>query len=197
MIKSIVAYLNYGHTQVCDKYYTICTYLIHSFNKIYDIYSKDIHICYAYISLNSKIYDILHLAFYIPSYNSAFFSPISQQPPQFHIFFYEALSVISALAFCVGLQPLLHRLLIYSDSMNTVDIFHSLKVYDEYNHLLLFAIRLLLPQTTSLIVFHIAGTENTAADAVSCGLFHIASAIHPDLRFHNFKPPQDAMGAAL
>ena len=33
------------------------------------------------------------LAFYIPSFNSAFFSPISQQPPHFHIFFYEALSV--------------------------------------------------------------------------------------------------------
>ena len=90
------------------------------------------------------------LAFYILSFNSAFFSPISQQPPNFHIFFYEALSIVSTLAFCVGLQPPLYRLLIYSDSMNTVDIFHSFKAYDEYNCLLLFAIWLLLPQTTSL-----------------------------------------------
>ena len=137
------------------------------------------------------------LAFYIPSFDSAIFSPIPQQPPHFHIFFYEALSVVSALAFCIGLQPPPHRLFIYSDSMNMVDIFHSLKAYDEYNRLLLFAIHLLLPQTTSLRVFHITGTENTIADAVSCGLFHVASANHPPLRFHNFKPPQDAMGAAL
>ena len=27
MIKSIVAYLNYGHMHACDNYYTKCTYL--------------------------------------------------------------------------------------------------------------------------------------------------------------------------
>ena len=60
-----------------------------------------------------------------------------------------------------------------------------------------YTISYILPQTTSLRVFHITGTENTVADAVSHGLFHMASAIHPHLQFHNFKPPQDAMWAAL
>jgi hypothetical protein len=80
--------------------------------------------------------------------------------------------------------------------MNTVDMFHSLKAHASYNHLLLFAVRLLLPQTTSLRVFHIPGLDNTVADAVSRGLFHVASALHPALRISHFKPPWDAMGEA-
>ena len=27
ILKGIVAYLNYGHTQACDNYYTNCTYV--------------------------------------------------------------------------------------------------------------------------------------------------------------------------
>jgi hypothetical protein len=135
------------------------------------------------------------MGFYVPSLNSAFYSPISSRQPLFHIFFFEALCVVSALVFALGMRPAPHRLLIYSDSMNTVDMFHSLKAHDAYNHLLLFAIRLLLPQTTSLRVFHIPGADNAIADAISRGLFHVASSLHPALRICPFKPPQDAMGA--
>jgi hypothetical protein len=136
------------------------------------------------------------LGFYVPALNAVFYSLLSNQPPLLHIFFYEALCVVSALAFAVGLRPPPHRLLIFSDSMNTVDMFHPLRAHASYNHLLLFAVRLLLPQTTSLRVFHIPGSDNTIADTVSRGLFHVASALHPALRITPFKPPQDAMGAA-
>jgi hypothetical protein len=84
----------------------------------------------------------------------------------------------------------------FHNSMNTVDMFHSLKAHASYNHLLLFVVRLLLPHTTSLRVFHIPGSDNTIADAVSRRLFHIASALHPALRISHFKPPRDAMGGA-
>jgi hypothetical protein len=65
---------------------------------------------------------------------------------------------MSALVFAIGLQPAPRRLLVYTDPMNTVDIFHSLEARGEYNHRPMFAMRLLLPQTTSLHVFHIAGS---------------------------------------
>jgi hypothetical protein len=136
------------------------------------------------------------LGFYVPALNAAFYSPLSNQPPLLHIFFYEALCVVSALAFAVGLRPPPRRLLIFSDSMNMVDMFHSLRAHASYNHLLLFAVRLLLPQTTSLRVFHIPGSDNAIADAVSRGLFYIASTLHPALCIAHFKPPQDVMGAA-
>jgi hypothetical protein len=104
---------------------------------------------------------------------------------------------MSSLTFAIGLQPAPCRLLIYSDSMNTVDMFHSLKALDDDNCLLLFTILLLLPQTTSLRVFHIASSDNSVADVISRGLFPIASAIHPHLSVPPFKPPQDVMGATL
>ena len=66
MIKSIVAYLNYGHMHVCDNYYTkmyIINHLIEQKNNITLLYYiKQRYIRCAYISTNSKIYDILHQA---------------------------------------------------------------------------------------------------------------------------------------
>jgi len=53
------------------------------------------------------------------------------------------------------------------DSMNTVKNFNSLKAEQGYNELLMHAVGLLILSSISLHVFHIAGTENTVADALS------------------------------
>ena len=134
------------------------------------------------------------LGFYIPQMNLTFTAPVPDEQRPRHIFFYEALCVVSALAFATQLNRPPARLLIFTDSLNTVDMFHSLKAGEGYNCLLLFAARLLLPQTTALRVFHIAGTDNTVADALSRGLHHVASNLHPNLQVRSFKPPRDAMG---
>ena len=63
MIKSIVAYLNYGHTHACDNYYTkmyIINHLIEQMNITLLYYINQRYIHCAYISTNSKIYNILH-----------------------------------------------------------------------------------------------------------------------------------------
>ena len=64
IVKSIVAYLNYSHMHACDYYYTkmyIIGHLIKSNEYITIVYyMKQRYICCAYISTNSKIYDILH-----------------------------------------------------------------------------------------------------------------------------------------
>jgi len=49
--------------------------------------------------------------------------------------------------------------------MNTVEMFNSLKAQQGYNELLMLAVGLLIPSSISLHVFHVAGTENTVADA--------------------------------
>ena len=55
---------NYGHMHACDNYYTkmyIISHLIKSNEYITIIYYiKQRYICCAYISTNSKIYNILH-----------------------------------------------------------------------------------------------------------------------------------------
>jgi hypothetical protein len=63
------------------------------------------------------------MGFYVPSLNSAFYSLISSCQPLFHIFFFEALCVVSALVFALGMRPTPRCLLIYSDFMNTLTCF--------------------------------------------------------------------------
>ncbi|THU77583.1 hypothetical protein K435DRAFT_877665 [Dendrothele bispora CBS 962.96] len=53
------------------------------------------------------------------------------------IFFYEALSVLSALVFATGsLSPSPRHIVIYTDNMNTVDMFNTLKATPDHNTLL-------------------------------------------------------------
>jgi len=74
-------------------------------------------------------------------------------------------------------------------------MFHSLKATTGYNKLLFLAIRLLITNHISLRIFHIAGTENIVADALSRSLFETALVHHPSLSIRLFQPPQDALGA--
>ncbi|KAF8591030.1 hypothetical protein K439DRAFT_1328597 [Ramaria rubella] len=69
------------------------------------------------------------LGFYIPSLNFAFYSSVPHETIACHIFFYEALCVVSALLFAAESSTPPCRLLIYTDSMDAVEIFHSLKAY--------------------------------------------------------------------
>jgi hypothetical protein len=45
-----------------------------------------------------------------------------------------------------------------------------------------------------LRVFHIPGENNLIADALSCGLFHVASQAHLGLCIFSFQPPRLAPG---
>ena len=105
------------------------------------------------------------LGFYILQMNLAITSPISQEQGLHHIFFYKAFCIVLALAFATQLNHPPACLLIFTDSLNTVNMFHLLKAAEDYNHLLLFTAHLLLLQKTTLHVFHITGMDKIT-DAV-------------------------------
>ena len=75
------------------------------------------------------------------------------------IFFYEALAIASAVLWASGLEPRIKWLLIYTDSLNCVDMFNTLSAKEGYNNILLFVVRILMSSKISLRVFHIPGPD--------------------------------------
>ena len=81
--------------------------------------------------------------------------------------------------------------------MNTVDIFHSLKAWDLYNELLKIAIDFLMEHKLDLQVLHIAGVDNSIADALSRRQFPVAIRLRPTLHISFYTPPAAIAGAVL
>ncbi|KAJ7807148.1 hypothetical protein B0H14DRAFT_3765155 [Mycena olivaceomarginata] len=79
---------------------------------------------------------------------------------------------------------------IYTDNMNTVQIFSSLAAEPAYNILLKAAVDLLLKYRVDLRVLHIPGDDNTIADALSRSNWGLIHALLPCLRITSFQPPQ-------
>ncbi|TFY81466.1 hypothetical protein EWM64_g2543 [Hericium alpestre] len=136
------------------------------------------------------------LAFWSPSHNRGF---VSERPPSPSdadtIFWYEALTVVSALEWVCSLQHKPRCLAIFSDSLNTIQMFNSLRARPSYNDLLLFTCHNLLLHQIDLHIFHIAGDLNIIANALSHNLFDVVSQYKPDLDVCLFTPPRVALGA--
>ena len=81
---------------------------------------------------------------------------------------------------------MLRRLLIFTDSLNTVKMFNSLWSTDGYTELLLFTMHILLNSRIALCVFHIPGADNFVADALSHQLLTTAVSYLPGLQVHLF-----------
>jgi hypothetical protein len=124
-----------------------------------------------------------------------FYSPVSTTTPSNHIFYFEALCALSALIHAVSHRPCVSRIVIYSDSSNTVDIFSSFRSEPTFNHLLLTASDVPMKHHVDLRVLHIPGAENVIADAIS--RLHISSIldIMPDFQLSYFQPPRFPLGA--
>jgi len=136
------------------------------------------------------------MGFYCPACNASLFSAVLPSTPHDTIFFYEALCVLSALLWASELPTPPTRLLSHTDSLDMVEMFHSLKALERYSDLLLFAVRILLSSHISLRVFHIDGINNIVADALSRTLFDVALTHHPGPLIRLFQPPLDVLGAA-
>ncbi|KIJ37824.1 hypothetical protein M422DRAFT_259694 [Sphaerobolus stellatus SS14] len=83
---------------------------------------------------------MVDLGFYIPTKALSFASNISPNPLILNILFYEALTIASAMAWAANLPVPPCHLLVYTNSLDTVELFHSLRVKDRYNKLLLFVV---------------------------------------------------------
>ena len=78
-----------------------------------------------------------------------------------------------------------------------MEMFNSLQSTDGYTELLLFAMRILLNSGSALHVFHIPGTENFIADALSCQLLTTTVSYLPGLQVHLFQPSRGTLGLPL
>ena len=88
-----------------------------------------------------------------------------------------------------------HRLVIYSDSTNSVDIFNSLWAINAYNCILISAVNIVLDHDIDFWVLHVCGINNPIANALSRFNNDLAVSLCLGLVIWTFKPPQDALGA--
>ena len=138
------------------------------------------------------------LAFWFPAADFGFQHALSPDVPSPGIFFHESLAVVSALSWFIHNVPLrpCMRIAIYSDNLNTVDMFNTLRAQPLYNPLLITAVDLLLDHGVDLRVFHIPGQDNIVADALSRFRFDTVALYAPSLQIFKFQPPRLKLGAA-
>jgi len=137
------------------------------------------------------------LAFYYPARLAGFYAPVPNHNAREIIFYYEALAVASA---CNDLKnSMLHhsKIIVYTDSMNTVNIFSSLRCLPEFNPLLRHCVDVIITRDFQIRVLHIPGEHNAVADAISRREFLRAQQLVPGLQIQSFKPPHlFTLGAA-
>jgi hypothetical protein len=131
-----------------------------------------------------------------------FYAAVPADAPKNTICFWEATCVLSAIEwFCNSQRTTLSadhpaRLTIFTDNLNTVQIFSSLSAEPAYNVLLKAAVDLLIEHDVDLRVLHIRGDDNTVADAISRSNFSLVHHLLPELTLTLFQPPQCVLGAA-
>jgi hypothetical protein len=136
------------------------------------------------------------MGLYVPHLSIGFYSPVTKERPTDGIFFFEAVAVCSALHWSSTLAPAPRKLTIFTDNMNTVNIFGSLRATPVYNPILKSSVDIRIQFDIDLQVLHVPGELNTVADAISRSNFDYAASLVPNLIIHTFQPPQDALGAA-
>jgi len=137
------------------------------------------------------------LAFWSPHHWRAFVPDKPEAAPGAeHIFWFEALAVVSGLQWASQLTPPPTRLAIFTDSLNTVQLFDSMACLPAFHDLLLFACRLCLTHHIDLHVFHISGSHNVVADAFSRHLLQVVDCYAPALDVRFFTPPRVTLGAS-
>jgi hypothetical protein len=132
------------------------------------------------------------LGFWYPTSKDGYYAPTPVYTPTSAIFYFESLSVLSALINVQSKAPRGSKILIYTDNANTVDMFRSLRCLPAYNRLLKRAVDILIKHDYSLRVLHVPGHLNTVADALSRVQFSVALSLVPDLLFTSFNPPHAA-----
>lgn len=122
------------------------------------------------------------IGFWIPSLSLGFHAPLSDVP----VYQAEAYCVLTAAVWAEGRY---HRLMIYTDSLNTVDLFSRHRPTPELRPTLRAWSKLHLQHGTNPRVGHIAGLSNTIADALSRQMFTLVRQLHPSLLVASIVPP--------
>jgi hypothetical protein len=112
------------------------------------------------------------------------------------IFFLELVAILAAVNHAASMPKPPHRLLIWSDSLDAVGAFNSLRVSQSmHNGPLLGVASCVLRSGIDLRIRHIAGKENVRADLLSRLLFGDFERRFPSYRVRTFEPPRDLLPA--
>lgn len=116
--------------------------------------------------------------------------------PDDNIFWFEALTVLSAFIHASSLSSPPVRLAIFSDNLNTVQMFESLRSHPPYDLILRNVIDVVIDSNIDFRVWYIPGPSNVVADALSRGLLSVVHTHLPNLPVFTFQPPRITLGAA-
>lgn len=135
------------------------------------------------------------MAFWFPSLNVGFQAHISAAEPANTIFYFEALTVCSGILEASSHVPRGGKLAVFSDNLNTVQLFNSLSALPSMNWMIMLVVDTLIPTSIDCRVFHVSGVRNVIADLLS--RFSNDAAIHasPGLTVLLFQPPRNTLGA--
>ena len=104
------------------------------------------------------------LGFWFPCFNAGFWSSVPEDPPKDTIFYFEALLVLSTILHSTSFGSPVSKLVIYTDNMNTVQMFNSLSALPQYNEIIKAAVDHMISDLDNHIqlrVVHISGNLNT------------------------------------
>ncbi|KAI0092911.1 hypothetical protein BDY19DRAFT_903634 [Irpex rosettiformis] len=123
--------------------------------------------------------------------------PVAPDAVEDNIFWYEALTVLSALRWSASLPERFSRVAIFTDNLNTVQMFDSFRSREPYTFILLAAIEILIEHHIDLCVWHIPGEQNIIADALSRQLLSVIAQYAPWLHISSFEPPHVTSGLPI
>ena len=112
------------------------------------------------------------------------------------IFFLELVAILSAIHHLASLPCPPRRLLLFTDSLDSVAIFNSLSASESsHNGVLLAVARVVLQSGIDLRVRHVAGKINIRADLLSRLLLDEYHRLFPQDRVRLFAPPRELLPA--
>ncbi|KAJ3747637.1 hypothetical protein DFH05DRAFT_1601498 [Lentinula detonsa] len=114
--------------------------------------------------------------------------------PVVDIFFRELLAILSALHHIASMSTPLYHLLIYSDSLDSVQVLNSLAVKESSHNSILLAIAgIILKTGIDFRVRHVPGKDNIRADLLSRLLLHDFKLQFPSYRIRTFEPLRELL----
>jgi len=132
------------------------------------------------------------LAFWYPAHREGFYATMPTVVAHEIIFYLELWAVVSVINNLQRRAVNYSKIVIYMDSMNTVDICNSLWCLPDFNPLLCFYIDTCWSMNFDICILHVPGECNGVVDAISHNDFEKAWKLVPGLKISKFKPPQFA-----
>ena len=112
--------------------------------------------------------------FWSPQHATAYHGPTLLSRHDDLIFFHEVYAVACAIHWACQRPSLPGHLVIRTNSMNTIDLFNTLRARHVYNKILKFVVEALMLHKVDMRVEHVSGQHSQIANTLSLGQLHKA-----------------------